>query len=168
MEYQIIRSRRRTVSLEVRPDRTVLVRSPLRMSGRQIEEFVKAHEKWLADALQRAETRQIREAETDLREEELKKAAKEYLPARTEYWAGIMNLSPSGVKITSAKARFGSCSAKNRICYSWRLMAYPPEGIDYVIVHELAHILQKNHSAKFYAVVETYLPDWRRRKALLK
>lgn len=168
MEYQIIRSRRRTVSLEVRPDRTVLVRAPLRMSGRQIEEFVKAHGKWLEEALQRAEVRQKRETETELREAELKKAAEEYLPARTEYWARIMNLSPAGIKITSARTRFGSCSGKNRICYSWRLMAYPPESIDYVIVHELAHILQKNHSAKFYAVVERYLPDWRRRKALLR
>ena len=98
----------------------------------------------------------------------LRAQAKEYLPKRTEEWAEIMGLYPTGVKITGAKTRFGSCSGTNSICYSWRLMAYPKDAIDYVIVHELAHIAQKNHAARFYALVAQYLPDWKKRRNLLK
>ena len=79
-----------------------------------------------------------------------------------------MNLHPTGVTITGAEKRFGSCSAKNRICYSWRLMAYPEAAIDYVVVHELAHIRHKNHGKEFYACIESILPDWRTRRGLLK
>ncbi len=168
MDYILIRSKRRTVALEVKPDLTVVVRAPLRMTKKQIDDFVLKNRDWLNRAIERTAGRQARNEATDLREAELKRAAKNYLPGRTEAWAKIMNLSPAGVKITSARTRFGSCSAKNRICYSWRLMAYPKEAVDYVIVHELAHILQKNHSPRFYAVVEKYLPDWRERRKLLK
>ena len=72
--------------------------------------------------------------------------AKEYLPRRTAHWSAVMGLVPAGIKITSARTRFGSCSGKNSICFSWRLMLYPPEAIDYVIVHELAHIRHHDHS----------------------
>ena len=79
-----------------------------------------------------------------------------------------MGLVPAGIKITSARTRFGSCSGKNSICFSWRLMLYPPEAIDYVIVHELAHIRHHDHSPAFYALIEQYLPDWKVRMKLLK
>ena len=79
-----------------------------------------------------------------------------------------MGLVPAGIKITSARTRFGSCSGKNSICFSWRLMLYPPEAIDYVIVHELAHIRHHDHSPAFYALIEQHLPDWKVRMKLLK
>ena len=79
-----------------------------------------------------------------------------------------MGLHPTGLRITSARTRFGSCSAKNSICFSWRLMQYPDAAVDYVVVHELAHIREKNHGRAFYALVEQFLPDWRERRALLK
>jgi predicted metal-dependent hydrolase len=79
-----------------------------------------------------------------------------------------MGLRPAGVKITSAAKRFGSCSAKNSLCFSWRLMRYPEAAIDYVIVHELAHIRHKNHGRDFYTLIGAVLPDYRERKKLLK
>ena len=79
-----------------------------------------------------------------------------------------MGLKPKGVKITSAKKRFGSCSANDSICYSWRLMLYPKEAIDYVVVHELAHIVHKNHGQGFYSLIEKYLPDYKERENLLR
>ena len=94
--------------------------------------------------------------------------AKEYLPQRTAHWSTVMGLVPAGIKITSARTRFGSCSGKNSICFSWRLMLYPPEAIDYVIVHELAHIRHHDHSPAFYALIAQYLPDWKARMKLLK
>ncbi|MBO5248618.1 MAG: M48 family metallopeptidase [Clostridia bacterium] len=168
MEYVLIRSKRRTVSLEVKPDLRVILRAPVGMPKGEIEKFLAQHQQWLSEALERTEQRKIRDDALQLREEELRTQAQRYLPQRTAHWAGIMGVCPAGVRITSAKTRFGSCSGSNRICYSWRLMAYPNEAIDYVIVHELAHILQKNHSPRFYAVVQRFLPDWKARRALLK
>lgn len=167
-EYEILRSNRRTISLEVRPDGRVLIRAPRTMPKKEIDAFATKHADWLEGAKKRVEERSAFHDMTDRRKDELTAAARDYLPKRTAHWAEIMGVSPAGVRITDAKTRFGSCSPKNRICYSFRLMAYPPEAVDYVIVHELAHILQKNHSPRFYAEVQKILPDWRERKKLLE
>ena len=84
------------------------------------------------------------------------------------HYAAIMGVVPTGIKITSAKTRFGSCSSKNSLCFSLYLMAYPDRAIDYVVVHELAHIRQKNHSPAFYAEVAKVMPDYKERVKLLK
>ena len=99
---------------------------------------------------------------------ELIRRAKIELPPKVQYYAKLMNLYPTGLKITSARTRFGSCSGKNSICFSWRLMDYPESAIDYVVVHELAHIAHKNHGPQFWALVERYLPDYRARRAMLR
>ena len=79
-----------------------------------------------------------------------------------------MGVRPTGIRITAARTRFGSCSAKNRLCFSWRLMDYPDAVIDYVVVHELAHIVHKNHGPRFWELVERYMPDYKRRRAMLR
>ena len=79
-----------------------------------------------------------------------------------------MGLKYNSVRINGAKTRFGSCSAKKNISYSYRLMAYPEEAIDYVVVHELAHLVEMNHSPRFYNVIARVLPDYKARKRLLK
>ena len=94
--------------------------------------------------------------------------AREELPPKVAYYAQRMGLQPTGMTITSARTRFGSCSPKNRLCFSWRLMDYPEAAIDYVVVHELAHIVHKNHGPQFWALVERYMPDYRARRALLR
>ena len=100
--------------------------------------------------------------------EELRRRAREYLPARVEHFSRIMGLVPAAVRITAAKPRFGSCSGKNSICFSCRLMQYPDAAVDYVVVHELAHIVHKNHGKDFYRLVASVLPDYRERRALLR
>ena len=169
MNYSVIRSDRKTLSLEVTRGQEVIVRAPRRCAEKRIDEFVRAHEAWIARALSRQRARAEAYPEPTAEEQAcLRAAAKEYLPARTEYYARIMGLSPQGVRITSARTRFGSCNAKNHICYSWRLMMYPPEAIDYVVVHELAHIPHKNHGREFYACIAEILPDYKKRRALLR
>ena len=76
------------------------------------------------------------------------------------------NLAPQF--FTAARTRFGSCSGKNRLSFSLYLMAYPETAIEYVVVHELAHIRHHDHSPSFYALIERYMPDWRERMKLLK
>ena len=79
-----------------------------------------------------------------------------------------MEVEPKGVSITSAQKRFGSCSNKGRLCFSFNLMQYPDEAVDYVVVHELAHLKELNHSKKFWAIVECYMPDYKSRRAMLR
>lgn len=90
------------------------------------------------------------------------------LPPLVERYAARMGVHPAGITITGARTRFGSCSPKNRLCFSFRLMEYPPPAIEYVVVHELAHIRHKNHGLDFYREISRVLPDWQARSALLK
>ena len=94
--------------------------------------------------------------------------AKRDLTAKTCDFAIQMNLKPSGVKINSAKTRWGSCSAKKSINFSWRLIMADDDVIDYVVVHELAHLAELNHSARFWSIVESVLPDFAERKTRLR
>ena len=79
-----------------------------------------------------------------------------------------MGVTSTGVKITTARKRYGSCSGKDSLCFSCFLMNCPEEAIDLVVVHELCHIREKNHGPRFYALLERYLPDYRERIKLLR
>lgn len=167
-EYKLIRSRRKTVELSIDDNLSTLVKAPVGMSTKDIDAFVEKHASWIEKHKVKKEERLRRCSISPEQESVLKAKALPYLTERTEHFAEIMCLEPTGIKITSAKKRFGSCSGKNSICYSWRLMQYPPEAIDYVVVHELAHIVHKNHGREFYSLIEKYLPDYKSREKLLK
>lgn len=167
--YQVIRSRRRTMAIEVTVDGRVLVRIPSKTTDRQVEEFVKQHRDWIARALERQHRRRIAHPEPDAQQRaNLRYKAEQVLPTRVAYYAAMMGVQPISVRITDARTRFGSCSAKNALCFSWRLMQYPQEAVDYVVVHELAHIIHKNHGPHFWALVEQYMPDYQQRRMLLR
>lgn len=168
--YKIIRSKRKTLALEVTKNLEIVVRAPLYTSERTISDFVQRHEEWIDKAIVKVKTKiQNKPKEpTKTEAEYLRKLAKEYIPKRVDVYSKIMNLKPTGIKITSAKTRFGSCSGKDSLCFSLRLMMYPVEAIDYVVVHELAHIKHKNHSKRFYSLIEKYMPDYKAREKLLK
>ena len=168
-EYQLIRSDRRTLSVEVDSSGAVLVRAPRLMPKWRIEAFVRERQGWIEAAKARQAQRQAKLPQ--IREEDKPlyvKMAKAILPSKIERYAQRMGVKPTGLTITSAKTRFGSCSGKHRLSFSWRLMAYPEAAIDYVVVHELAHIRYKDHSRAFYGFIESVLPDYRDRIRLLK
>ncbi len=168
-DYELIRTRRRTVALEVTGDCRAVVRAPLRMSKREIDRFVEEHQEWLEKHIEGQRRRREAHPEpTSAEREEYIRRAWEELPPKVAHYSAVMGLYPTGVTITGAEKRFGSCSAKNRICFSWRLMQYPEAAVDYVVVHELAHIRHKNHSRAFYECVAQVLPDWKERRLLLK
>ena len=169
MDYTLIRSSRRTMALEITRDGRLLVRAPQRASQAVIDRFVASHADWIAAHLEKQ--RQRAQAHPPLTEDEiaaLRQKARDILPGRVAHYAERMGVTPTGVKITGAKTRFGSCSAKNSLCFSLYLMAYPDAAVDYVVVHELAHIRHKNHSPAFYAEVARVMPDYRERRKLLK
>lgn len=168
-EYTLIRSHRRTVSLEVRRDLTVLVRAPLRYPKGEIDRFVQRHEDWIVAHLEKQRQRVAAHPEpTEEERKALIARAKAELPPKVAHYAALMGVEPTGITVTSARTRFGSCSGKNRLSFTWRLMDYPEEAIDSVVVHELAHIVHKNHGKDFYALVESVLPDYKQRKKLLE
>ena len=168
--YELIRSRRKTLALEITRDCRVLVRSPMNASLRQIEAFVSQHADWIAKHLaqQRLRAEQAPPAPTAEDISALKVRAAAILPEKVAFWSQKTGLVPTGIKITTARKRYGSCSPRNSLCFSCFLMQYPEEAIDLVVVHELCHIREKNHSSRFYALLEQYLPDHKERKKLLK
>jgi len=166
-DYTLIRSARRTVSLEITRECTVLVRAPLRMPKREIDVFVEKHRAWLEKHLARRRALPPRPEPTADEIARLKGETRRMVEPRVAYYAAKMGLQPAGVRITAARTRYGSCSGKNSLCFSCFLSNCPPEAVDLVVVHELCHIVHKNHGPQFYALLESVLPDWRERKRLL-
>lgn len=212
-DYEIIRSKRKTLSLQITRDARLVVRAPMRISKARIEAFVESHAAWIEKHMQKTEKDYATKREFSFSDgesvyflgEELKirtdayikdaqiidgellisariphedreNAVTEYLvrqakllfPKRVAAFAPRLGAEPQAVTITSAKTRWGSCSGNNRISFSYRLMMMPAEQIDYVVAHELAHILEHNHSDRFYAHIARVLPDYRQRQAGLK
>ena len=167
--YELIRSRRKTLALEITKDCRVLVRAPLRLSQARIDAFVESHADWIARHLeaQRQKAASAPPPPTTADIAALKVKARTVLPEKVAFWSQKMGVVPTGVKITAARKRYGSCSGKNSLCFSCFLMNCPEEAIDLVVVHELCHIKVRNHGPAFYALLGQYLPDYKERKKLL-
>ena len=162
MQIEYIRSNRKTLALEVKAGERVVVRMPLLCSMRRAQEFARAHEDWIRDRLEQ-QRRRIGQTELSASEtEDLRRRAKEYIPARVAYFSRLTGLVPTGVRITSAKTRFGSCSGKNSVNFSLYLMQYSEGAVDYVVLHELCHIRHKNHGREFYDLISQYMPDYKK------
>ena len=97
-----------------------------------------------------------------------RRVAKAHLHERVSHYSKLMNASPLKLRINGAKTRWGSCSSKKNINFSWRLIMADSDVIDYVVVHELAHLTEMNHSERFWTIVERVLPDYRQRKKRLR
>jgi predicted metal-dependent hydrolase len=97
-----------------------------------------------------------------------KKMAHDFIRQRVDFFSGMLKLQPDNIRITSAESRWGSCSGDNHLAFSFRLIMAPPAVIDYVIVHELMHIKEKNHSQKFWQRVEAVMPEYRKHRRWLK
>ena len=168
MQYNLIYSDRKTLSMTVKNGK-LIVRAPIGTPVYIIENFLNKHIKWAENAIDRYEKNegsfnQLTECEI----KRYKKEAKKYFTEETERISQIMGIKYGRITITSAKTRFGSCSSKKNLSFSYRLMLYPKEAREYVIVHELAHVLQMNHSKDFYKIIEAVMPDYKQRRQLLK
>lgn len=168
-DYKTVYSDRKTLALCVKSDGTVLVRAPYGTPEKIIGEFVEKNSLWLQKAKKKAEDKKEIRKEADSEEEKaLRRKAKELLPMKVEHYSALIGVCPTRITITRARTRFGSCSGKNSISFSFYLMRYPEEAIDYVVVHELCHILHHDHSKKFYKEIEKILPDYKKREKLLR
>lgn len=170
----VIKSSRRTMSMEVRPDGSILVRAPFRASAEEIGNFVCSHKSWVEKQRIRIRKRadEIRLADQNpLSPEDIRLLADQALrelPPRIAAYAGQMGVTYGRVTIRNQKTRWGSCSSKGNLNFNCLLMLTPREVQDYVIVHELSHRKEMNHSPKFWAVVEEVLPDYKKRRNWLR
>lgn len=172
LTIQIIRSARRSISLEITPAGEVLVRAPRRMPEAEIRRFVEEKRGWLKKHLaKREENKALLQAEGFLSEAEvarLSKLAKKIIPEKVAYFARLMGVSYGRIAIRKQKTKWGSCSREGNLNFNCLLMLAPPEVLDYVVVHELCHRLEMNHSAKFWAEVERVMPNYRVPRKWLK
>ena len=168
MDFEVIKSDRRTLAVEITRDGRILVRAPEKLSERSVLFFLKKNEdlilKKQEEMLRRPKPRTISKQEAERYRKELKKTIYD----RVAYWSDLTGLSCTGVRVTSARTRFGSCSGKNSLSFSLFLSLAREEEVDYVILHELCHTKEHNHSRRFYRLVERFMPDWRAREKKLK
>ncbi len=167
IEIEIIKSNRKTIAIEVRPDLRVIVRAPKRASNREIMKFVEQKQDWIAKHLaymqiRYEETRRVKEKQfTDDDIRKMKDEAKRVIPDRVKYYAGIMGVTFGKITIKNQKTRWGSCSSKGNLNFNCLLMLTPDKVRDYVVIHELCHLKQMNHSKMFWAEVEKVMPDYK-------
>lgn len=161
---QIIRSRRKTISLQIKPDASIVVRAPMRMPQREIQKFLEEKSGWIETHLAKVRSQQAQAQDNLLTQEDLRslaEQAKALIPGRAAYYAARMGVTFGRITIRHQTTRWGSCSSKGNLNFNCLLMLAPPEVLDYVVVHELAHRKQMNHSAAFWAEVEKACPDYR-------
>ncbi|MBQ9155969.1 MAG: M48 family metallopeptidase [Eubacterium sp.] len=171
-EIRIIRSGRKTLALQITPEAQIVVRAPYRMPEAEIYDFVRRKDGWISKHLSDMEHK-LREREElpGLSAEEISRLADQALnviPARVAHFAPIVGVSYGRITIRNQKTRWGSCSARGNLNFNCLLMLTPPEIIDYVVVHELCHRKEMNHSARFWAEVSRVLPDYEARRRWLK
>lgn len=172
MDYTIIRSNRKSLAIQVYPDLTVTVRAPRRMPDGEIARIVKEKEAWIERQLSKYEAEQKSAQQivpfTGEELHDLAQKALAYIPKRVAYFAGLMHVDYGRITIRNQRTRWGSCSSKGNLNFNCLLMCAPPEVIDYIVVHELCHRKQMNHSKAFWQEVAAVLPDYKMQEKWLR
>ncbi len=206
----IIKSSRKTLSLTIKKDGTIIVNAPNKMKDDIIKKFVEQKQGWLTAKLAFIRGNQDKYSEVisykkyllfgqqyklalaDVKKTEVlnnsilipqktdkekissaiisfyKKKAKDILNKRLLYMQSILKIKSKGFKISNSKGRWGSCSSNGIITLNWRAVMVNPACIDYIIVHELCHLVEMNHSKRFWTLVETFLPNYNEQRQTLK
>ena len=156
MEYELIRSDRKTLAVQIRPDGRVVVRAPRRMNKARIEAFIREKEGWIRAHMPKTE---LRPRLTDGELKQLTALAKADIPLRVARFAPRLGVSYGTVTIRHQRTRWGSCTGAGNLNFNCLLMLAPEPVRDYVVVHELCHRLEMNHSPRFWAHVAGAMPD---------
>ena len=163
IDYKVVRSGRKTMALQVRGD-GVVVRAPYHVTDAEIEGFVSSHRKWILKHidLMKEHAKQISEVTPLTYEDvqELANKAMEIIPERVRHYAALIGVTYGRITIRNQRTRWGSCSAKGNLNFNCLLMLAPPEVVDSVVVHELCHRKEMNHSERFYSEVLSVFPDY--------
>ena len=171
MELEIIRSDRRSFAIQIKQNK-LIVRAPRRASDEEINSLLRKNQKWIekhaAKALERQKALESCRKLTEDELRELYDKAKEIIPERAAYYAQIAQVSYNRITIRSQRTKWGSCSAKGNLNFNCLLMLAPIEVLDSVVVHELCHRKEMNHSDRFYTEVLRVFPEYRKWHGWLK
>lgn len=171
IEYWLEHKRVKNVNIRIRPDGRVMVSAPVRMSERHIKRVISEKSEWIQRAQQRmAQSSQAR-AENATKEEqaEWRAVVEACTPALVAEWEPIIGVKAGKLVYRNMRSRWGSCQPETgRICINTRLALYPPECLEYVVVHELCHFLVHGHGPKFNSLMDKLMPDWKQRRDKLR
>ena len=168
--YDIIYSRRKSIAIQITLEGCVKVRAPYGCPRSVIESFLSEKQQWITTHLEAAgkAASAPRREFSDAERRRYIELARDIFTRKAVWYARIMGVTYGRISIREQKTRWGSCSSKGNLNFNWRLIFAPPEVLDYVVVHELAHRKEMNHSKAFYAIVESVMPDYRKWKQWLK
>lgn len=169
-EYELKRSKRKSISIEISREAKIIVRAPIRMKKTDIEAFLHSKSEWIDKHLasMKEKLASVPRNLTEEEKNELKKNAKIIITHRVEILSEIMGVNYDKLTVKLQKTRFGSCSTKKNLNFNAVIALMPKDISDYVIVHELAHLKQMNHSASFWKEVEKIIPDYKDKRKWLK
>lgn len=168
---KIIKSKRKTMCLEIKPDGTLIARVPFFMRNDDVLKFIDSKRNWINLHLNKLNENKADLEITYLTKDEINNlisTASDYIPTRVSYFAKIMDVSYNRISIRTQKTRWGSCSSKGNLNFNALLMLTTKDVIDYVVVHELSHRIEMNHSPRFWYIVENVLPNYHVQKEWLK
>lgn len=172
IDVSITRKRMKNVRLRIKPPHgEVFVSAPYHVSDEEIARFVSSRIDWIRAQQARIAASPSARAESasSAEIEEWRAVVKACVPPLVEQWAQILDVHPKTIAYRNMKSRWGSCQPETgRICFNIRLALYPPECLEYVVVHELCHFLEPNHGPGFHALMDHVMPDWPARKKKLQ
>lgn len=163
--YTIKKSHKaKRVTIRINRDKAVIVTIPRYMPQYVARQFVESKQDWIQEKL----AIMPENLYTQQHYLEHRDRARVIITARVVYWAEVMGLAYNRLSIRNTTTRWGSCSSKRNLNFSYRLMFLEPELMDYVVIHELAHLVEMNHSARFWNIVSQYCPDYKILRSLLR
>ena len=172
LEVWIRRKRVKNLSIYVKsPSARIEVSAPLRMSDARIRQFVSQKASWIRRKQEEILASPHSKAEEAGDEEKKlwRDVVSSFTPALIEKWEPVMGVKAGEIAYRNMRSRWGSCKpSTGRICIHTRLALYAPECLDYVVVHELCHLLERGHGPRFYELMDSFLPDWKERRAKLR
>lgn len=171
-KIELIRGRRKTIAIEVTRDLRVVVKAPYGVSEKEINRFIGEKADWIDKSLRKMQQRQQEATKgEELTEQDIRllvTRAKRIIPPMVDKYARMMGVTYGNITIRMQKSRWGSCSGKGNLNFNCLLMRAPDEITEYVVVHELCHRKEMNHSDRFWAEVEKIIPDYKERRKWLK
>jgi len=168
ISYRVLRSNRKTAAIVITGEGEVLVRCPKRMPTREIQRFVEEKASWILSHLSKIQDRPRLPFFSESELLELSDRAKRIIPGKVAKFASSMDISYGRITIRKQKSRWGSCSDAGNLNFNCLLMLCPEEVLDYVIIHELCHRKEMNHSPAFWQLVSQFDPEYLLHRRRLK